>query len=471
MRSTFGGLETGLRALRAHQLALDITGQNIANADTPGYSRQVPNLTATAPYTLPSLQRTTVAGQMGTGVEVARIMRMRDEFIDVQIRHESSSQGRWKARQSTLEQLEVILNEPSEEGIAAYLNKFWSALQELADRPDDPAIRQVLRETAVSFTDIIRQTDSQLKTLQRDLDQQAQIIGGRINSLAEQIAAVNEEIGKVTSVGDDPNDLLDKREVLVRELAELTNIDVQTDHMNRYTITISGSLLVSGDHANSLAFMENPDRDGLIDVVWAETGNAVDLRGGELKGMLEMRDAEVAYYLDAFNDFASTLITEFNAVHRAGYGLDGSTGLNFFSGNDASDIRLNPAITTNSIAASIDLGGEGAPGNGENALALAGVIKTELLMSNGAATLSDYYESIVVKLGIDADKANTMMENKKALLHHLETRQESVAGVSLDEEMVNMIKFQNSYNAASRMITAVDEMLETLITRTGIVGR
>lgn len=470
MRSTFGGLETGLRSLRAHQMALDITGQNIANADTPGYSRQVANLTATAPYTLPSLQRTTTAGQMGTGVEVARIQRMRDEFIDVQIRHESSAQGRWKARQSTLEQLEVILNEPSEEGIAAYLHKFWSALQELADRPDDPAIRQVLYETAVSFTDIIRQTHSQLKTLQQDLDQQAQIIGERINSLAQQIAAVNEEIGKVTSVGDDPNDLLDKREVLVRELAELTNIEVQTDHMNRYTITISGSLLVSGDRANSLAFVENPGRNGMIDVVWAETGTAVDLRGGELKGLLEMRDIETAYYLDALNDFASTLITEFNAVHRSGYGLNGSTGLNFFSGNDASDIRIE-ITNLNNIAASIDLGGMGAPGNGENALALAGVIKTEFLMNNGTATLSDYYESIVVKLGVDAEKANTMMENKKALLHHLQNRQESVAGVSLDEEMVNMIKFQNSYNAASRLITAIDEMLETLITRTGIVGR
>ncbi len=459
--------------MRAHQMALDITGHNIANADTPGYSRQVANLTATAPYTLPSLQRTTTAGQMGTGVEVARIQRMRDEFIDVQIRHESSAQGRWKARQSTLEQLEVILNEPSEEGIAAYLHKFWSALQELADRPDDPAIRQVLYETAVSFTELIRQTHSQLKTLQRDLDQQAQIIGERINSLAQQIAAVNEEIGKVISVGDDPNDLLDKREVLVRELAGLTNIEVQTDHMNRYIITISGSLLVSGDRANSLAFVENPDHNGLVDVVWAETGTVVDLRDGELKGLLEMRDLEVAYYLDALNAFASTLITEFNAVHLSGYGLSGSTGLNFFSGNDASNIRIDPAITIdlNNIAASIDLGGVGAPGNGENALALAGVIKTAFLMNNGTATLSDFYESIIVKLGVDAEKANTMLENKKALLHHLQKRQESVAGVSLDEEMVNMIKFQNSYNAASRLITAIDEMLETLITRTGIVGR
>lgn len=474
MRSTFGGLEVGLRALRAQQLALEITGHNIANADTPGYSRQVANLTSTRPYTVPSLQKPATAGQIGTGVVVAEILRMRDEFIDFQIRKESSNQGKWKARQSNLEQLEVILNEPSDEGIAAYLNQFWSALQELgSNRPDDVAIRSVLRETGIVFTDMIRHTYNQLQTLQRDLDQQAQIMGTRINSLALQIAALNDEIGKVTGIGDNPNDLLDKRELLVQELAGLTNISIQTDHMNRYTISISGSILVSGDRANSLAFAGNPEREGLVDVVWAETGRRVDLRGGELQGLLEMRDEEVAFYMDAFNEFASTLIDEFNAVHEAGYGLENLHGVAFFSGNDASDIGIDDAIMDdlNNIAASIDVGGGGAPGNGENALRLAGVINDDLLMNNGTATLADYFESIVVKLGIDADKANTMLENKNALIHHLENRQESVAGVSLVEEMVNMIKFQNSYNAASRLITAVDEMLQTLILNTGIVGR
>ena len=474
MRSTFGGLEVGLRALRAHQLALEVTGHNIANADTPGYSRQVANLTATRPYTIPSFQRPTTAGQIGTGVVVDDILRMRDEFIDVQIRKESTNQGRWKARQSNLEQLEVILNEPSDEGIAAYLNKFWESLQELSFRPEDMAIRSVIQQTGIVFTDMLRHTYSQLQTLQRDLDEQAQIIGGRINSLAQQIAALNDEIGKVTAVGDNPNDLLDKRELLVQELAGLTNISVQTDHMNRYTITISGSLLVSEDRSNSLDFVRNPEREGLVDVVWAETGHRVDLRGGELKGLLEMRDEEVAFYMDALNEFAFTLIEEFNSVHEAGYGLDNSHGVAFFSGTGAFDIGITDAVMNdlNQIAASIDVGGGvGAPGNGDNAMRLAGVINSDLLLNRGTATLADYYESIIVKLGIDADKANTMLENKNALIHHLQNRQESVAGVSLDEEMVNLIKFQNSYNAASRMITAVDEMLQILIANTGIVGR
>jgi flagellar hook-associated protein 1 FlgK len=458
MRSTFGGLEVGLRALRAHQLALEVTGHNIANADTPGYSRQVANLTATRPYTIPSFQRPTTAGQIGTGVVVEDILRMRDEFVDVQIRKESTNQGQWKARQSNLEQLEVILNEPSDEGIAAYLNKFWKSLQELSVRPEDMAIRSVIRETGVIFTDMLRHTYSQLQTLQRDLDEQIQIIGGRVNSLAQQIAALNEEIGKVTAVGDNPNDLMDKRELLVQELAGLTNISIQTDHLNRYTISISGSLLVSGDRSNALAFVMNPEREGLVDVVWAETGLQVDLRGGELKGLLEMRDEEVAFYMNALNEFTSTLIEEFNQIHAAGYGLNGSHNLAFFSGTGAYDIGITQEILNdlNNIAASVDVGGMGAPGNGDNAIRLSMVITTDLLMNRGTATLADYYESIIVRLGVNAERAKTMLENKNALLHHLHNRQDSVAGVSLDEEMTNLIKFQNSYNAASRLMTAID---------------
>src|SRR5690554_1289634 len=474
MRSTFGGLEVGLRALRAQQLALEITGHNIANADTPGYSRQVANLTATRPYTIPSFQRPATAGQIGTGVEVAEILRMRDEFVDVQIRKESTNQGQWKARQSNLEQLEVILNEPSDEGIAAHLNKFWKNLQELSFRPEDMAIRSVIQQTGIVFTDMLRHTYSQLQTLQRDIDGQVKIIGGRINSLAQQIAALNDEIGKVTAVGDNPNDLLDKRELLVQELAGLTNISVQTDHLQRYTITISGSLLVSGDHSNSLDFVANPEREGLVDVVWAETGHRVDLRGGELKGLLEMRDEEVAFNMNALNEFAATLIEEFNQVHAAGYGLNGSHNLAFFSGTGAYDIGITEEILNdlNNIAASIDVGGGmGAPGNGDNAIRLARVISNDFLMNGGTTTLTDYYESLIVRLGITAEKAKTMLENKNALIHHLKNRQEAVAGVSLDEEMVNLIKFQNSYSAASWMITAVDEMLQILIANTGIVGR
>jgi flagellar hook-associated protein 1 FlgK len=474
MRSTFGGLEVGLRGLRAHQLALEITGHNIANADTPGYSRQVANLTATRPYTIPAFNRPATAGQIGTGVEVAEILRMRDEFIDVQIRKESTNQGRWKMRQSNLEQLEVILNEPSDEGIAANLNKFWKNLQELSLRPEDMAIRSVIQQTGIVFTDMLRHTYSQLQTLQRDLDAQVQIIGGRINSLARQIAALNEEIGKVTAVGDNPNDLMDKRELLVQELASLTNITIQTDNLNRYTISISGSLLVSGNLSSALDFVRNPEREGLVDVVWADTGHRVDLRGGELKGLLEMRDEEVAFYMDALNEFASTLIEEFNQVHAAGYGLNGSHNLAFFSGTGAYDIGITEEILNdlNNIAASIDVGGGmGAPGNGDNAIRLARVISNDFLMNGGTTTLTDYYESLIVRLGITAEEAKTMLENKNALIHHLENRQEAVAGVSLDEEMVNLIKFQNSYSAASRMITAVDEMLQILIANTGIVGR
>lgn len=467
MRSTFGGLESGLRALRAQQLALELTGHNIANADTEGYSRQVAVLTASDPYTVPTMNRLTFAGQIGTGVEVSRIRRMRDEFLDRQIQYENSALGRWEARQSGLEQLEVIFQEPSDTGLAAQLNEFWGNLQEMADRPDDIAVRSTVLESGKTLAQNINHIYNQLLNYQKDVDKQIRILVGNVNNLASQIAELNKEIGRVTAVGQDPNDLLDKREVLVQELAKTVNISVQTGEANKLTISVGGALLVAGDTAFSLKTVN--DADGFAKIVSAVNGQPVEVRSGELKGFQELRDVELKYYLDSLNDFASTLITRFNTVHSSGFGRDGSTGNIFFSGTDASNIGINPALANLELIAASTV--NGAEGNGENAINLANVINDELLMSGGTATLSDFFDAVIAKLGVDAEKTETFLDNQKSLVAHLKNRQESVAGVSLDEEMANMIKFQNSYNAAARIISTIDEILDKLINGTGVVGR
>lgn len=467
MRSTFGGIETGLRALRAQQLALELTGHNIANADTPGYSRQVPRMTASDPYTIPTMNRLDAAGQVGTGVEVYGIMRMRDEFLDRQIQYENSSLGRWESRQSSLEQLEVIFQEPSKNGLAAQIDLFWKHLEELATRPDNISVRSTVLENGKNLAVTFNHLHEQLVNYQMDLDKQAQILVERINSLSKQIADLNKEIGKIKALGEEPNDLLDKREVLLQELSGIANITVQKDNLSRYTISIEGTILVSGDNSFDLSTVTNAE--GFAEVVFSTNNRPVKISDGKLKGLMEMRDMDIRYYLSAINNFASTMITRFNEAHRAGYGLDNSTGLDFFSGNDASNIGVNIVLEDlEKIAASTLID---APGNGENAVNLANVINKELLMNGGTATLSVYYSSVIAKLGVDAEKADTMVINQDILVKHLHNRQESVAGVSLDEEMANLMKFQNSYNAAARLITAMDEILDKLINGTGIVGR
>ena len=483
MRSTFGGLETSLRGIRAQQLALDVTGQNISNANTPGYSRQVADMTATAPYAVPTMNRNTIAGQIGTGVTVTQIRRMRDQFVDRRTQYENASLGYWDARQRSFDHLEVTLAEPTEldtgASIGFQLNEFWSALQQLgnANRADNLAVRSVLREKANNLCDSIRSTYSQLTSLQGDLNAEIAVRMGRINTLAQQIAGLNGEIAKITGVGDHPNDLMDQREVLVGELSKMVSLSIHSDELNQYRIDIAGITLVNGDRAYSMETQVNAD--GMYDIVWSHNGRAVDFTSGEIKGLMEMRDEEVQYYLASLDDFAMTLVAEFNTQHAAGYDLNGDPGSDFFkAGSNASNITLDDAILAddglNKIAATWveppDIW-DGQVGNGENALKLANLIKNGKIMNGNTTSLSEYYDSLIAKLGVDAEKAKVTHDNQRTLVGHLTNMQESVAGVSLNEELTNLIRFQNSYNAAARLMTAIDETLDKLINGTGIVGR
>lgn len=489
MRSTFGSIETSLRGLRAQQLALETTGHNISNANTPGYSRQVVEMRATDPYAVPTMNRNTIAGQIGTGVTVAQIRRMRDQFVDRRTQYENAALGYWDARQRSFSHLEVILAEPADletgASIGFHLNAFWSALQQLgnANRADNEAVRSVVLEKANNLCDTIRSTYRQLIALREDLNAEIAVKIGRINALADQIANLNAEIAKITAVGDQPNDLMDQREVLVGELSNLVSISIQSDDLNRYSINIAGMLLVSGDASYTMETKINTDpssnKNGLYDVVWSHNGKAVKFTDGELKGLLEMRDEEVWHYMASLDKFAETLISEFNSQHSQGFDLDGNSGGDFFKGGSgvgtAANITLSDDILGDGgwrkiAAAWIESGTwNGEVGNGENALRLAKLIKETPLIDG--STLSDFYDGLIAKLGVDAEKAHVTYANQKILIGHLKNMQESVAGVSLDEEMANLIKFQNAYNAAARIMTAIDEILDKLINGTGIVGR
>jgi flagellar hook-associated protein 1 FlgK len=478
MGSTFGGLETGIRGLRAHQIALRTTGQNIANADTPGYSRQVAVLETTAPYTYPSLHNSNGVGQIGTGVEAGRILRMRDDFIDLQLRNENALKGKWGLRQNTLEQLEVVINEPSDSSISARLKQFWNALNELATRSEDSSVRASVNENAIVFAQSLRHTHRQLIDLQGDLNQQLSVYTDKINTMAKQIAELNEVIGKVKGSNQEPNDLIDQRERLVQQLSEITNITVSTDKHNRFNIAINGAILVSGDSYSTMKVRKNTAKNGLDEVVWADNGLPVSFTNGEIKGLLDTRDIDVQYFIDALNEFTGTLINRFNEVHQAGYGLDDSSHKVFFTGHDAADIEVNHLISMdlNLIAASDNTAtlGElphGAPGNGQNARKLANVIKRDLLLNQNSATLTEYYNGLIAKLGIDSEKANATYINQETLVNYLQDRQDTVAGVSMDEEMSNLIRFQNAYNASTRYMTTIDEMLDKIINGMGVVGR
>ena len=479
----------GLRALQAHKMGLNVAGHNIANANTEGYSRQRMSLVASNPYTAPAFNRPASPGQIGTGVQIAEIKRVRDEFIEMQLRMESQTTGQWQALVDGYEQVEMVFNEPSDTGISTALTEFWRSWQQLSLTPADLSARAVVRQSGALLADSIRHTYTQLHRYREEINGAIGVKVNHVNYLAQQVADLNKQIVAVAVSGDHPNDLLDARDLLVKELAQIVNIQAVTDEKLQMHISISGSSLVQGSHVSKLELKEGSEG---FEVVWA---GANDVRavfnGGELKGLFQLRDEILRDgYMAELDRLAEAIITTVNEQHQAGYGYDASYDGDdldvryprdhaFFAeipsgGKWAQDIQLSPDILSEDglkyIAAGLGESDTAAPGNGENAMAMAALLQGAKVSGlNGS--IPDFLSSLIASLGVDSQEAQRMMANQTVLQQHLERRQEAVSGVSLDEEIGNLIRFQHAYSAAARLITTLDESLSTVIERMGIVGR
>jgi flagellar hook-associated protein 1 FlgK len=453
--STFLGLQTALRGVLAQQRALDTTAHNIANANTVGYTRQEALLEATEPYTVPGVTRPPQAGQLGTGVDVDRYRRIRDDFIDTQLRAQTTLRGMHDAVQDGLRQVELVLAEPGETGINTMLARYWAAWHDLSNAPENLATRQALAQSAGALADGFRNLESQLQTIKTQIGQNEVTTIDEVNSIGVQVAALNQSIHDAYVVGDQPNDLLDQRDLLIDRLWELGNVSITAGAYGVLDVTFAGETLVTSFTPSTLA----PPASAFT-----------SLTAGKLRGLLDL-DAKIDGYLTTLNGIASELITSTNAQHAAGFDLTGSAGGTFFAGTDATNIAIAPAILTNPslIAAADAWAGAGEPGNADNALAVAG-LQTTPLAALGGATVDAAYARLVTTIGSDSREAQRLFGNAEVLANGLENRRQSVSGVSLDEEMTGLIRFQRGYQAAARALSAMDEMIELLVTRTGRVG-
>lgn len=467
MRSTFFGLEIGRSSLMVHQKALEVTSQNLANANTPGYSRQNVEIAASDPFTYPGFNRVKTAGQMGTGVEAKAVLRIRDELLDDRVQSETSTLGRWEGRRDMLDQMEQVINEPADSNVRTAVDDFWKYLESLSTNPNEMSIRSAVREQANTMCYTIKQNYTQLKTIRENTNEQIKKEVTQINDLADQIARLNDQISKVIPLGDNPNDLLDKRGELVGKLSKMVGIGHFFDKEGRIFITVGGQELVAGDSVNHIVTDATSDNTGMVKLLWADysgepTDKEVKVMNGVLKGWLEIRDRDLPDLMNNLNTYTNTLITKMNEAHRKGYGLTGNTGVDFFQGTDASDIDISDDIKEdlNDIAASKT----GAPGNGEIALEMA-EIKHQMIFTNNTSTIGDFMASIVSELGVNSETAKTQAENQNLLVNNLDTRRESICGVSYDEEMTNIVRFQHGYDAAAKVISTMDEMLDVIINR------
>lgn len=521
MSSTFFGLELSRRALASQQAALNITGHNIANANTQGYTRQIANLTATTPDTIP------IAGRnlsLGSGVTLDTITRARDAFVDRQVRGETTKQQYWAGRQDSMQKVEGILNEPSDNSLHSDMDNFWNSWSDLSKNPENMGARSVVRERALTLTESFHHIAQQVSDMRENLDSNIKVQVHQINIFGQQMKNLNDQIKRAEVSGDNPNDLRDQRDSLVDDLSKIVSVRVVetkdltfTDrNVNNFKVIIGNDNSVNDNTLvdnSTVRLLEDPPPQKIINgfnsslVVWSDDPDPVkkdvDLgtKLGALAANIEVRDQDLPKFGEQFDKLAQGIASAVNALHQTGQGLiaenSNGIGIDFFTGTNSSIPPALPVVTAatitlnsvieldvNKIATGTNpLDGTVTVGDGSIARALSslsgGWSSLKSLIASGkfgvlgqnpvsASSFGDFYGANVAQIGVDVQQANRMKAGEDVLVTHLSNQRESLSGVSLDEEMTNLVKFQKSYSAAARMVTMMDDMLDTIVNRMGI---
>jgi flagellar hook-associated protein 1 FlgK len=444
--SSFYGMQTSLRGLIAQQRMLDTTGHNIANASTQGYSRQEAVLSASSAMRIQTASGSATGSHLGSGVNVDNFRRVRDQFLDAQYRGQNTNLSDWQARTESLDSAELSLSEPGDTGINAQLTKFWQSWSDLSKNPDDQAAKQAVVQQANALTDSIHSVRSQMVAAQESAAGKYTAIAGPdgdVAKIASELAGLNKTISSFVSNGDTPNDLMDRRDLLIDQLSGYGQISVEQ--------IAGGSTNVSFvDGTTGTSYPIVSDRTA----AWAGPPAGGWSPGGEMGGLLSASKSPggtIDGYLATIDSVSNAIVT---AVNNA-YGGD------FFSAG-------TPAGSTIAVAAPIQAApnslrsGTGASGSNDLALSISQL--------RGNASIDGAYKAFVSKVGGDLNESTRMQANAKVLAESVEDRRQSVAGVSMDEEMSNLVRFQRAYQASARAMSTMDEMLDVLINRTGKVG-
>lgn len=463
------GLDTAVKALRAHQLAVDVASHNIANANSPGFSRQRLLLRPLGIDGSDHFTRDSLLGRTGFGVDASDVNRVRDIFLDFQARSAISARSQSQAFGTAISQTELVFNDPSDEGLSGLIDGYFAAWHDVVNDPESGPARTTLVNAATTLTTRLQRAHIDLATQRKDLDRRVAGEADKINSAAREIAQLNFSIKQVELSGDTANDLRDRRDLLLDQLAELGPISYTEQGDRTISVNFGNHELVTGNISRDVAAEPDLAQPGFTRLVFAMDGEPLQATGGELKGLLDARDNAIPGVSAKLDALAAGLITSVNAVHQAGFGLDNSTGLPFFTGTGASDIALNGVLagSPNKIAAATAIN---SPGNGANALAIAD-LQLANTMSAGTTTFGKFYGDMVSVLGADVSRATGLSESNGLMVDHLDSLRMSIQGVNIDEEVTNLTTAQHAYQAAARVITAIDQMLETLISNTGVVGR
>ena len=331
MQSTFAGIELGKRGLIAHNQALQTVGHNLSNASTEGYSRQRVEFKPTDPLDMPQLNREERPGQVGQGVDVAVVERIKDTILEPRIVKQANAQAYWESRDKFILMVEQVYNEPTELSVRTLMDKFWESWQDLSLSPSEGSVRKSVLERGSALMDGIHERYQSLKDIRDMLELEVTASVEQINKTTSDIAQLNEQIVKVKAMGDNPNDLLDRRDLLVNQLSGMLDITVDNRDPDEFTIHTGGMMLVQGRVREQLRAVMDPANEGYSRVEWDKTGEGAYFRGGKLSSQLELRDQDLRDEIQKLDLMTVNLADMVNDIHRSGYGINGKTGVNFFN--------------------------------------------------------------------------------------------------------------------------------------------
>lgn len=447
--SSFAGLTNAAAALSAQRYAMDVTGQNISNADTPGYVRERANLQATGPVVgVPTMYATSRPG-VGTA-NANGVTRLNDPVLDARARSEHATGNYLDTKAAALSDVETNFDEPSDNGLAEQLNKFWNSWSTVANNPGDTASRTALLKQASTVVTSLNSISASLTQTSTDAQSALSASVTQINTAASSVATLNAAIKVASATGGSTAALEDQRDSLLMTLASVGGAQSQVQSDGSITVTMGGQTLVSGNAASGVAL----DASHNVTV----GGTAVTLTGGSAQAQVETINTTIPAYLSQLDGIASALVSSVNTIHQTGYDLNGAAGGAFFSGTTAATITV--AITDpNQVAAS-------ATGSGTADLD-ASVAQKLAALGSSKTGADAAYSNMVSTVGSDSARATQQSTIQASVTSSVDNLQQQASGVSYDDEVTNLLTFQRAYQASSRVLSTIDSCLDTLINSTG----
>ncbi len=462
MGNLFYGLHINKSALRVQTDVLNTAAHNIANANTPGYSRQRVELASRTDSNGPTGLRMAPALKIGSGVESTEIVRSRFALFDEIFRAENRDLNFNQKTEELLNQVELFFDEPSDRSLGGIINEFFNGWLDLSNVPQDIAARQSLYSTANELTVRMKRIYNALVGIRENIDAEILAIPKEINETISEIADLNVAIVKAENQGGSANDLRDKLDLLIDNLSGFANVRAIQRKKGTYAILLGNKVVVEHDAHSELSTITTiSDERGLIKTaIVSQDGLEFEPQHGKLGALINFRDTILSSLMDDLDKLAEAIVTTINFEHRIGYGLDGVNNRDFFEPNrtKAFNIEVSSDIKdVTNIAVSID----GAKGDNTNAFNI-NELKDKRIIDN-RFSIKEFYNGFIVNLGVMAREAKSNRMNGELLITQINNSRESVKGVSIDEELVAMIQAQRIYQSAARMIVVMDELLEEII--------